>query len=158
MLPGMQRVWRNEPSHSKMNSHCGNWSLKWTLESSERNCKGQNPSFRKIIYIIGFFLKIRCLKWAHMSHLDIWNTSYGQKKSRDSNWQFDSRPLKAENQPDFLTCRQCATYLWKTLNEGYNFALNLIAIEGLHSKLWAPKIAGVPVVGIPFGCGPHGKM
>ncbi len=29
-----------------------------------------------------------------MSHLDICNTSYGRKKGRESNWQFDSRPLK----------------------------------------------------------------
>jgi hypothetical protein len=28
-----------------------------------------------------------------------------------------------------------ATCLWKALNEGYNFALDLISIEGLHAKL-----------------------
>jgi len=33
-------------------------------------------------------------------------------------------------------------------NEGYNFALDLISIEGLHTKLWAPKVAGVPTLGI----------
>ncbi len=37
-------------------------------------------------------------------------TSYGQKKGRKSNWQFDSRPLKVKNRPDFLTCRWCAKY------------------------------------------------
>jgi hypothetical protein len=45
-------------------------------------------------------------------------------------------------------------YHWKSLNEGYNFASNLIVIRGLHAKLWAPKVVGVPVVGIsglPFG-------
>jgi len=31
---------------------------------------------------------------------------------------------------------------------GYNFALNLISIGGLHTKLWAPKIVGVPTLGI----------
>ncbi len=35
-------------------------------------------------------------------HLDTSNTSQGQKKGRESNWQFDSRPLKVENRPDFL--------------------------------------------------------
>jgi hypothetical protein len=31
-------------------------------------------------YTIGKLLERRCLKWAHMTHLDIWNTSYDQKK------------------------------------------------------------------------------
>ncbi len=44
---------------------------------------------------------------------------------------------------------QRVTYCWKTLDDGYNFALNFIAIGGLHTKLWAPKVAGVSVVGIP---------
>ncbi len=54
-------------------------------------------------------------------HLDTSNTGYGKKKSQDSNWQFDSRPLKVENRPDFLACRWHATYYWKVINEGYNF-------------------------------------
>ncbi len=41
-----------------------------------------------------------------------------------------------------------ATYCWKAFNDGYNFALNFNKIEGLHTKLWAPKIARVPTVGI----------
>jgi hypothetical protein len=44
-------------------------------------------------------------KWARMTHLDIWNTSYGQKKGRKSNWQFDSRPLKVGNRLDSLAWR-----------------------------------------------------
>jgi len=99
-------------------------------------------------------LKLKCLKWARMTHLDIWNTSYGQKKGRESNWQFDSRPLKVKNQSDFLACRWRATCRWKALNEGYNFALVLISIWGLHVKLWAPKVAGVLILaisGLPLG-------
>jgi hypothetical protein len=45
-------------------------------------------------------------------------------------------------------CRWRATYHWKTLDEGYNFALYLISIEGLHAKLWTPKVAGVQALGI----------
>ncbi len=41
------------------------------------------------------------------------------------------------------------TYRWKAPDEGYNFASNLIAIGGLHAKLWAPKVAGVLVVEFP---------
>jgi hypothetical protein len=73
----------------------------------------------------------------------LWNTSYGQMNGRESNWQFDSRPLKVRNRPDFLACRQFATYRWKALNKGYNFASYCIAIGGLHKKLCALKVAGV---------------
>ncbi len=40
------------------------------------------------------------------------------------------------------------TYYWKDLDNGYNFALDLIPIGGLHTKLWTPKVAGVPILGI----------
>jgi hypothetical protein len=40
-----------------------------------------------------------------MGHLDICSTSYVQKKGRESNWQFDSRPLKVGNQLDPGVCR-----------------------------------------------------
>jgi hypothetical protein len=89
-------------------------------------------------------LECRCLEWACMTHLNIWNTSYGQKKGRESNCQFDSQALKVGNRPDFLVCTWRATYCWKVLDEGHNFTSNLIAIEGLHAKLWAPKVVGVP--------------
>jgi len=39
-------------------------------------------------------------------------------------------------------------YCWKALNKGYNFALNLISIKGLHVKLWAPKVMEVPTLAI----------
>jgi hypothetical protein len=89
-----------------------------------------------------------------MTHLDIWNTSYGQKKGRESNWQFDSRPLKGKNRLDFLACRWYAAYRWKTFNNSYNFSLNLILIGGPHAKLWGPKVARIPTLAIlrlPFG-------
>jgi hypothetical protein len=77
-----------------------------------------------------------------------WNTSYGQKKGWESNRQFDSQPLKVGNHLDFLTCRWRATYCWKSIDKGYNFALDLTSIGGSHIKLWAPKVAGVPTLGI----------
>jgi hypothetical protein len=45
------------------------------------------------------------------------NISYDQKKSQESNYQFDSQPLKVGNRLDVLTCKCCATYHWKALNE-----------------------------------------
>ncbi len=104
------KEWGHEPSHSQVNSHVGSWSPKWTSKPSKRDCSGQNPSSWRVLYIIEKILKRRCLKWSHIVHLDIWNTSYGQKKGRESNWQFDSRPLKVRNRPHYLTFRQHATY------------------------------------------------
>jgi hypothetical protein len=78
----------------------------------------------------------------------IWNTSYGQKKGRKSNWQFDSRPLKVGSRPDFRAWRWCATYQWKDLNKGYNFVSNLISIRVLHAKLWHPKVVRVSILTI----------
>jgi len=98
-------------------------------------------------------LKCRCLKWAHMTHLDIWNTSYGQKKSWESNWQFDSRPLKVKNWPNLLVFRWRVTYHWKALDESYNFASNLILIQSFHLKLLTPKVARIPtlvILGLSF--------
>jgi hypothetical protein len=40
------------------------------------------------------------------------------------------------------------TYRWKDIDKGYNFTLDLISIKGLQTKLWAPKLAGVPTLGI----------
>jgi hypothetical protein len=37
-------------------------------------------------------LKRRCLKWPHIVHLYLICMSYDQKKGRESNWEFDSRP------------------------------------------------------------------
>jgi hypothetical protein len=59
-----------------------------------------------------------------------------------------SQPFKVGNRPDFLACRWLATYPWKVLDEGYNFVLNLTSIGGLHIKLWASKVMGIPISGI----------
>jgi len=70
-----------------------------------------------------------------MSHLEICSISYGKKKGQESNWQFDSRPLKVENRPDPDVCRWSATYHWKDLKESYKFSLDLIPIRGLSKEL-----------------------
>ncbi len=100
----------------------GTWEFFGILENLERNCKGQNTSHWGVLYTVGKVLKCRCLKWPRMSHLDICNTTYGWKKGRESNWQFDSQPLKVENQPDPRVCRWSATHHWKALKESYKFA------------------------------------
>jgi hypothetical protein len=142
-----EKVWGNEPSHPKGVPF---WELEsqWTPESSIGDCRGQNSMAWKVLYINGKLLKLRYLKWARIAHLDIWNTSYSQKKGRESNWQFDSRPLKVKNRLDFFSCRWHATYHWKALNKRYNFVLDLILIRGLHAKLWRPKFTGIPTLAI----------
>jgi hypothetical protein len=76
-----------------------------TPEISESDFRGQNSMAYEVLYIIEKLLERRCLKWARITHLDIWNTSYGQKKGWESNWQFDSRPQKVKNRPDLLSYR-----------------------------------------------------
>jgi hypothetical protein len=70
-----------------------------TLECLEFDSKGKNTSPWGVLSVIGKVLKCRCPKWPRIGHLDICRSSYGQKKGRESNWQFDSRPLKVRNRP-----------------------------------------------------------
>jgi hypothetical protein len=87
--------------------------------------------------------KCKCPKWPRMSHLDICSPSYGQKKGRESNWQFDSRHLKVRNQPLPDVCRWSAIGHWKALEESYNFGLDLTLIGGWSQEIWMSKILGV---------------
>jgi hypothetical protein len=143
----------------------GTWESAETPKTLKFDFRGQNTLHWSVFHIIEKLSKCRCRKWACMSHLDICSTSYDKKKYRKSNWQFDFRPLKVKNRLDPSVCRWSATTRWKALNEGYNFSLDLTTIRGLHRKLCALKVAGVPVVGFresrdkkSFGCGPCGEL
>jgi hypothetical protein len=158
MPPGVQKNVKERTLTLPSEFPC--WELEswWNPKCSESDYKGQNPIARRVFHTIGKLLKPRCLRWAHMTHLDIWNTSYSQKKGRESNcesnWQFDIQPLKVRNWFDFLDCRWRATYHWKALDEGYNFVSDLILIKSLHTKLWGPKVARIlslKILGLPFG-------
>jgi hypothetical protein len=92
-----------------------------TPKTLEFDCRSQNTLHYGILYIIGKLLKFRCQKWARMSHLDICSTSYGKKKGRKSNWQFDSWSLKVGNRPNPEACKWNATHHWKALDESYKF-------------------------------------
>jgi len=72
----------------------GTWESSGTPATTEFDCRGQNTSPWGVFHVIGKLLKCGCRKWPYMSHLDIWSISYGKKKGRESNWQFDSHPLK----------------------------------------------------------------
>ncbi len=122
----------------------------WDLESSvqnskclEFNIKAQNTSHWGVLSVIGKVLKRRYRKWPRIGHWDICSPSYGQKKGRESDCQFDSRPLKVGNRPLPDIRFESATWLWKDLDEPYNFGSDLVAI-GLYSReLWPFKVPGV---------------
>jgi hypothetical protein len=114
-----------------------------TPKNSELNYRGQNTLHWGVIYINGKVLKCKCPKWPCMSHLDICSPSYGQKKGQESNWQFDSRPLKVGNQPFLDVCRRSAMGHWKALKESYNFGSDLTLIAGWRQELWLSKVPGV---------------
>jgi hypothetical protein len=65
-----------------------------TPECLEFDSKAQNTLHWGVLGVIKKVLKLRYRKWPRIGHLDICSPSYGQKKGRESNWQFDSRPLK----------------------------------------------------------------
>jgi hypothetical protein len=122
--------------------------------TSELDSRGQNTLPWDVLYTVGKALKCRCRKWPRMSHLDIRSTSYGRKKGRESNWQFDSRPQKVGNWPDPRVCKRKATQRWKALKESYKIALDLIPIRGLSRELRAPKFPRLQtgtISGLPRG-------
>jgi hypothetical protein len=63
------------------------WEMEsWrTPEILESNFRGHKSMACEFLYIIRKLLELRCLKWARIAHLDIWNTSYDQKKGKESN-------------------------------------------------------------------------
>jgi hypothetical protein len=124
------------------------WEMesRWTPETSKSDCRGQNPMACGVLYIIGKFLEHRCLKWARIAHLNIWNISYGQKKGRESNYQFDSWPQKVRNRPDLLSCRgACHIMLESSRRElqlcfrphlNRRFARKVMGLQSRKSPSW----------------------
>jgi hypothetical protein len=113
----------------------GNLKSSKIPENSKLDCKGQNTLHWGVLYTVGKVLNCRCPC----------STSYGRKKGQESNWQFDSGPLKVRNRPDPSVCRWSATHCWKALEESYKFSSDLIPIGGLSWELWAPKVLGVQI-------------
>jgi hypothetical protein len=114
-----------------------------TSKNSELDLRGQISLHWSVLGFIWKVLKCRRQKWPRMSHLDICSPSYGQKKGRESNCQFDSRPLKVGNRPFPDVAWKNATRCWKVLEESYNFGLDLIPIRVRGEELWASKVPGL---------------
>jgi hypothetical protein len=105
--------------------------------------RGQISSHLRALGVIGKVLKCRCPKWPRMSHLDICSPSYGQKKGRESNWQFDAQPLKVGNRPVPDVRSGSATRRWKDFDEGYKIGSDLVPIGGRGEELWSSKVPGL---------------
>ncbi len=123
----------------------GNLESFGTPKNSKLELKGQNTSHWGVLSVIEKVLKCRCLNWPRIGHLDIFSPSYGQKKGRQSNWQFESRPLKVRNRSLPDVCSGSVTRSWKTLDKSYNFGSNLVPIRARVEKLWFPKAPGVQI-------------
>ncbi len=117
--------WEDETLTPKV----GDLESSGTPERLEFDRRGQNTSNLSVLGVIGKVLKCRCPKCPRIGHLNICSPSYGQKKGRESNWQFDSRPLKVGNRPLPDIRIGSATWRWKALEESYNFGLDLVLIR-----------------------------
>ncbi len=106
-----------------------------TPECLELDSKAQNTSHWGVLGVIGKVLKRRYRKCPRIGHLDICRPSYGQKKGRESNCQFDSRPLKVGNRPLPEVRIGSAIRRWKDLDEGYKFGSDLVAIRSRSREL-----------------------
>jgi hypothetical protein len=124
-------------------SKVGDLESSGTPECLEFDRKAQNTSHWGVLDVIGKVLKRRYRKWSRIGHLDICSPSYRQKKGWESNWQFDSRPLKVRNRPFFDLRIESAIRRWKDLDKGYKFSLDLVTIKPGSRELWAPKVPGL---------------
>jgi len=138
--PHFGQVWGWSPTLGKV----GGWESSRTPECSELDSKGKNTSHWGVLGVIEKVLKRRYRKRPRIGNSDICSPSYGQKKGRESNWQFDSRPLKVGNRPLPDVRFERATWRWKDLDEGYNFDSDLVAIRLCSRELWRFKVLGVP--------------
>jgi hypothetical protein len=136
--PHFGQVWGWSPTLPKL----GIWS---PPDSRMFRVRQQGPKHLawKFSCVIGKVLKRRYRKWPRIRHLDICSRSYGQKKGRESNWQFDSRPLKVGNRPLSDLRIESAIRRSKDLDEGYKFGSDFVAIRLCSRELWAPKVPGL---------------
>jgi hypothetical protein len=134
----------------------GNLESSGTFKCLGFDSKAQNTSHWGVLGVIGKVLKFRCPKWPRIGHSDICSPSYGQKKGRESNWQFDSRPLKVGNRPVANVRSGSATRRWKDLDVGYKIGSDVVAIQGWGEELWPSKVPGLQpghirdIFGTPF--------
>jgi hypothetical protein len=97
-----------------MNSHTPKWAPVLRVEVPMNSwifrewLQGSKPIGLKI-------LERKCLKWACMTHLDISNTSYGQKRAGSQIWL----PTTKSREPPWFPCVQVACDIpWENFRQG----------------------------------------
>jgi hypothetical protein len=170
-----RKLWGNEPTHSQVGSHFGNWNPT-RLPNPQRAISGVEThwiekSFIPLKNLLYYWKSLETLMSKMGSHdpFEYLKHKLWPKKGWESNCQFDSWPQKVKDRLDFLACTWFATYLWKIIDKGYKFSLDLTSIGGLHKMLWASKVAIVPISKISklltgesrnkmtFGCNPRNR-
>ncbi len=140
-----------------------------TLECLELDSKAQNTSHWGVLGVVGKVLKRRYRKWPRIGHLNICSPSYGQKKGRESNWQFDSRPLKVGNRPLPDILFEIATWRWKISTRATTLVQTLLWSHSAVGSYGRSKFReshrddfGTPFresqQNVPFGCRLHGEL
>jgi hypothetical protein len=152
-------LWPSVGGEAQHLEKVGGWESSGTPECSELDNKAQNTSHWNVLGVIGKVLKRRYRKWPRIGNSDICSPSYGQKKGRESNWQFDSRPLKVRNRPLPDVALKIATWRWKALDESYNIDSGLVSIRVRGEELWPFKVPRVQpghfrdsISGVPTKC------
>ncbi len=122
----------------------GIWSPPGLPNVQSSTARGKTPRIGVFLVSLEKVLKRKYRKCPRIGNSDICSPSYGQKKGRESNWQFDSRPLKVGNRCLLDVRSERATWHWKDLDEGYNFGSDLVTIQVRSRELWRFKVPGVP--------------
>ncbi len=137
-------MWGNDPTHSQMDSHFGSWTPNGLSNLQKSIWKVKFIGLKSSLYHWKF-LEISMFKVILHDPFECLKNKVWLKKRLRVNGQFDSRPLKVKNRLKLRVCMWHGTYHWKAFNKGYNFAKNFASIRGLHKKLWASKVVGVPI-------------
>jgi hypothetical protein len=142
-----RRVWRNEPSHSQRSFHLGSWSSSGFPSFHRVIARVKTQCIDKFLISLEIFYNVDVYLGSHdpLEHLKhkLW-----PKEGPGVKLLIWLLTTKSQESPQFPCVRWCAKYRWKDLHKGYNFTSRLISIRGLTAKLWAPKVAGVLIVGI----------
>jgi len=148
--PHFGQVWGWSPTLGKV----GGWESFGTPECSELNSKGKNTLHWGVLSVIEKVLKRRYRKCPRIGYSDICSPSYGQKKGRESNWQFDSRSLKVGKSTSFRrpiwACDMALERSWRGLQLWFRTRRD----PTLHSGVMAVQSSGSPagtISGLHFG-------
>jgi hypothetical protein len=109
--------------------------------------RGQNLLNWRLPYITRNLLRHKCLKWVHIIHLSIYNTSYGWKKVRSRSVNLIIDHYKLGITLNYICASDVPHIVGKFLTM-LQLWLDFTLIKGLHKKSWASKVARVLILRI----------